>query len=650
MSVPSPDDKSYIEELKKTLYSRTAPDVRTRRKLRFTESTGEPEIKTDWEHPSQNPTEPVVLNKEYQDHKMSFFTKIFIASALFCLVAVGIGAYLFFNGANLISANNIDIHISGPVSIPGGVPVSFDILTTNKNNVDLKLVDMTVDFPAGATDPNNPGQPLQSYHKLIDSLAAGESDRQTVQAVIFGEENIQKQISVSLTYSVKGSTSIFTKKQTYDVLINSSPINVTVSSFKEITSGQTFEMKVTLKSNSQDSLRNVMLHATYPFGYNLISSSLPTLSDNATWKIGDIPAGGQRTVTLKGTLTGEDTDLRAFHFVVGAANPKDPKIIGTEYMSIEQDVTIQKPFISLSIAIDSDQADGDYIGTFDQSERVTINWFNNLPDAVSNVVIDAKISGSAYDKASIQPEQGYFNSGTDDIVWNQQTNRDLAKIAAGASGSVSFLIIPRDKSTAGHPVVNPTISISANVSGNRVQESNVPESLAAAVTKNIKISSNISLSGRIVRSVGPFANSGPIPPKADVPTSYTVIWDADNTANAAGNAKVTAKLPTYVKWLNVISPTSEDLTYDQNSGLITWNIGSVNTYTLSASQRREVSFQVSFLPSISQVGQSPIIVNTATLTAIDSFTGVSLTSVQDSLSTRFSTDPSYQGGNETVTR
>ncbi|MEN9524454.1 MAG: hypothetical protein RL536_523, partial [Candidatus Parcubacteria bacterium] len=144
-AMPPSDEKNRIEELKKSLYSRNAPDVRTRRKLRFTPI--ESNVRTDWsdanEGTDQRPSP--VLNQHYEDHSMSFFTKLLITSIVFCIVAVGIGAYLFFNGANLISANNIDINISGPVSIPGGSPVSFDIRVVNKNNVDLESADLAVD-------------------------------------------------------------------------------------------------------------------------------------------------------------------------------------------------------------------------------------------------------------------------------------------------------------------------------------------------------------------------------------------------------------------------------------------------------------------------------------------------------------------------
>lgn len=643
-----PEDQNRIEELKKSLYSRSAPDVRTRRKLRFTPT--ESNVKTSWDSPEAVQQPAQILNQHYEDHSMSFFTKLLIGSLIFCIFAVGIGAYLFFNGANLISANNIDIAISGPVSIPGGAPVSFDIQVVNKNNVDLQSADLAVDFPVGTTDPNDSTQELKTFRELLGDIKAGGSAKKTVSAIMFGEENLQKQIAVSVTYKVKGSTTLFTKKTSYDVLINSSPILLTASSFNEITSGQEFDIKVSLKSNSQDVLKNVLLKGNYPFGFNFISSNIKPLSDNATWKIGDIPSGSERTVTIHGKLQGEDSDTRVFHFFAGAQSTSDPKAIGTQYMSVDQAMTIQKPFISLGVSINNDDSPSDFVGQFGQNERVSISWFNNLPTSVSNMVITAKLSGSAYDKTTVQPDMGYFNSATNEIIWNQQTNDGLASVGAGENGTVSFSLVPKDMGTESSPIVNPVVIVTASVAGNRTQESNVPEKLSSAVSRTTRVSSNIALTGRVIRNTGPFVNIGQVPPKVEQTTTYTIVWTVDNTSSAVGNARVTATLPPYVKWLNAVSPSTESVTYDENSGTVAWDIGNISTYTLNSSRRREVYFQISFQPSINQVDQSPTLVNQAMLTAVDNFTGAQLQSQQDFLTTRFSTDPNYKEGQATVVK
>ena len=642
--MPSSDDKSYIDELKKSLYSRTTPEVQSRRKVRFSDENSE--IKTEWEHPEEEAKEIVELNTNYKNHSMSFFTKLFIASAIFCFIAVGAGAYLFWNGANFISADNIEVSIKGPVSIAGGEPITLDITAINKNNIGLESVDMLVDFPTGSTDPFDSSKPLKSYHKVIGKIPAGGVVNDSVRVIIFGEENLQKQITVTLTYNVSGSTSVFTKVRTYDVLINSSPINVKVSSFKEITSGQEFDMKVELNSNSKEILRNVMVKATYPFGYSFISSTIAAQGDKSSWSLGDIPSGGKRSFSIHGSLTGEDKDLRVFHFNIGTKNPQNTNEIGTQFMALEQDITIQKPFITLNVEIDNDQGIKDHIGQFGQTSNVVIKWFNNLPTIVSNMKITAKLSGSAYDKTTVVPDMGHFDSGTDTILWSQQTNPELASIGPGDSGSVAFTVIPKNQS--GSNVQNPIISISTTVSGNRTQETNVPLSITSKLNRNILISSNIGLSGRVVRTVGSFTNSGPIPPKVDTPTTYTVIWSVSNTSNAVSDAVVKATLPPYVKWLNLTNPASEDISYDQNSGQVTWNVGSIKANTSGLSLRREVMFGISLIPSVTQTGQSPVLVNQTSLEATDNFTNKALRSNQDPLTTRFSTDPTYQSGNEIV--
>ncbi|MDE1975031.1 MAG: hypothetical protein KGI49_00770 [Patescibacteria group bacterium] len=641
-----PGDKSRIEDLKRSMYDRNAPEVRTRRKLRFMDNTPR-DVKTDWEHPPEEDDKPQELNQHYEDHSMSFFAKLLIASVIFCIGAIGLGAYLFLNGANLISANNIDINISGPVSIPGGTPVTLSITVTNKNSVDLEGADLEVDFPAGTTDPNDTTKSLDTYQQLLGNIASGASVTKSVKAVIFGQENLQKEISAKVTYGIKGSSSVFTKVQTYDVLINSSPVTLSVSSFSQITSGQPFDMTVDVKSNSQNTLKNIVLKATYPFGYSFGLSSVKPLSDNATWVLGDMPPGGDRSIVIHGTLSGEDSDLRAFHFTVGTQSQAKPGIISTAYMDTEQDVTIEKPFLSFSSEINNNPVSSDFAANFGQPLEISLHWTNNLAESLSNVNIVAHLSGSAYDPSVVSAQGGYFRSATNDIVWNQQTDPELASVPAGASGNVTFSIMPTDIGMSMNQVVDPEITYSVSATGDRANESGVPQQTTAVVT-NIKISSNVSLSGRVVRDQGPFVNTGPIPPKANVNTTYTVIWTVDNTSNAVTDAVVTAVLPPYVSWVGTSSPSTEDVSYDSNSGTITWNIGNVDTYTIGSSQRRQVAFQLSLLPSVDQISKDPTLINQATLTATDGWTGASLQSKQSYLTTRFSTDPSFKVGDEIV--
>ncbi len=642
-----PEDKSKIEELKKSLYSRSAPEIRPRRKWQWAKEYIA-NVKTDWKSEGEDNTEKVILNNKYENHSMSFLNKILFGSIAFFIIALGIGAYLVFNGVNVISANNIDIAISGPINISGGDPLTLNIQVNNKNNIKLENVDLDIEFPAGTVDPDDTSKELKNWKKMMNDIVPGGIGQETVNAIIYGEENSKKEILVNVSYNIKGSNAIFKKQKSYVILINSSPISLSVSSFKEITSGQEFTFDIKLSSNSSEIIKNLLLRANFPFGFTMTSSEVKSVGNTAIWRIGDIPPKGEKTITFKGKLEGQNDETRVFNFTIGAESVRKANTIGTEYISTSQEISIRKPFITATIALDEDTNNGEYLGIFNSPIRARISWFNNLPTAVIDGEIKVKLSGTAFDKVSITPEQGLYKSADNEIIWNKMTTAELASIGAGESGNVYFSFTPRDFSTPAKLISNPSISLSLNIAGKRISESNVPENILSSSNRLVKISSNISFSSSLTRSSPPFVNTGPIPPQAEKKTTYTVNWIVDNTSSNVRGAEVRSSLPAYVKWTGQISPTKEDITYNSNNGQIVWKIGNVDTYTSSNSRKRQVSFQISFEPSITDVGRSPILVNESVLTAQDEFTGQILNDRSESLMTRFSTDSSFKAGDDIV--
>lgn len=640
------EDKSRIDELNKSLYSRNAPSVRSKRRFRF--KPQENDVETDWKH-EEDKTEDIELNKKYKDNSMSFFTKILLTSISFFLLALGVGAYLVFNGSNIISANNVDITINGPISVSGGEPLSFDIEILNQNNITLETVDLSIDFPPGTTDIEN-SKELKNLRELIGDISPGQIGKKTIQVVVYGEENVKKEIKVSIEYRIKGSNAIFLKEKTFEVLISSSPITLSASSFKEINSGQEFELAVTISSNSKEVIKNLLLKAVYPFGWSYVSSDIKPISDTTVWRIGDMPPGGKKIIKIKGKLEGEDDEARVFRFMAGAWSFNNDKIIGTEYIRSQQEISIKKPFMTVGVSLDGDSENGDYVGRFSNPIKVEVSYFNNLQTSVLDGEIHVKLSGSAFDKVSVSPDQGLYKSADNEIVWNSITTNSLQDIGAGEGGRVSFSITPRDNSTSLRPVSNPDLKLEVSIKGKRNSEDNVPESITLTTSRRVKIASNISLSGQVLRSIGPFSNTGSIPPKAEKETTYTVTWTVDNTANTVTNVKVQSSLPPYMKWLDKVDPVGEDISYNDVNGDIVWNIAQVGTYTAGSGRRRQVSFQISLTPSITQVDQIPTLVNQSILTGQDNFTGEIIKSNLGALNSRFSADPAFHDGDEKVSR
>ncbi len=643
----NPEEKSRIERLNKTLYSRNAPDIRSNRRMHLEEQDNT--VNTDWQHDPEVTEAPI--NQNYKDKTMSFLTKILITSFVFFLVAMGIGAYLVFNGSNIVSANNVDISINGPVSLTGGENANFDVQILNHNNIKLEDVTFSVDFPSGTVDPQDSSRELKNIREKINNIEAGGLGQKSIQAIFYGEENSKKQVIVSVEYHVKGSNAPFTKEKTIDLLISSSPLNITVNSFKEITSGQEFEMAVNIQSNSKDVIKNLLLKASYPFGFNFISSDLsPITSDNATWKIGDIPPGGKKTIKIKGSLDAQNDESRNFRFSAGAPRVSTDKVIGTEYTSNTQEISIKKPFMTVGISMGGDASGQEFHTNFNNAIGVDVNYFNNLPVSIDNAEVRVKISGTAFDKFSVSPVDGLYSSANGEIVWNAKTTSGLRSIESGGEGKVGFTITPKDLSVGQKKITNPDIKVLVSIQGKRNSETNVPESISSTASRVAKVSSNITLSGQVLRLTGPFANTGFVPPKVEQATTYTVVWTVDNTANNTSNVQVQSSLPPYVKWLGKFSPNAEDISYDNVTGQIIWNVGTVGTYTVGTPKRRQVTFQVSMTPSITQIDQVPVIVNQSSISASDDFTGETLKGNLGSMNTRFATEPGFKDGDDRVVK
>jgi hypothetical protein len=111
---------------------------------------------------------------------------------------------------------------------------------------------------------------------------------------------------------------------------------------------------------------------------------------------------------------------------------------------------------------------------------------------------------------------------------------------------------------------------------------------------------------------------------------------------------VRATLPSYIDWTGVKNPTSENITYNKDTHEVIWNAGSVASGTGLGSSSKEAAFQISFLPSTSQLGTVPELVGQAKITGIDKVTGTQVDYTIASMTTNFSSDPSYHDGDDRV--
>jgi hypothetical protein len=283
-SNPIDPKRERISKLQEGLYSRGGQDITKSDRPAFSphrENLVTPS--TPWK---EDPILTEGLKEEYvEPKKMSFFTKIFLASIAFFLVASGIAVYVLSGGFNVISSKNVDISVQGLISIAAGEELSLDIIVANNNSAALEQGELFVEYPPGTRTASDLTKELTREKVLIENIPAGRSVTKTVKAVLFGEKDSAKQIKIALDYKAHGSNASFSKEKTYDIAIKSSPVLMEVSAPKEVNAGQDITLTVNITSNSAIPVKNLLLRAEYPFGFNFkISTTGNSVLSSMSWR------------------------------------------------------------------------------------------------------------------------------------------------------------------------------------------------------------------------------------------------------------------------------------------------------------------------------------------------------------------------------
>ena len=629
------EKKDKIEKVEESLYSKTIDNIfiKRRHNLQEGQNTNTP---TSWD----------IKDEEVESHFQLPYSKILLGAFIFFVLALGFTFSKFFLGSNIVSGNNIDILVSGPVSIAGGEELPLDIQIINNNNVNLNNVALKVEYPVGTKSSVDQSQDYPRYSELLGDINIGKSQKRLVKSVLFGEENSQQVVKITVEYRTTGSNAVFSKEKDFNVLISSSPVNVSVSGPTDINSNQLTDFSIDISSNSTSIVKNLILKAEYPFGFNLSSSNPKSISsDGSVFAIGDLAPGAKRTIRISGAIVGQDGEQRVIKFTVGIANNNDNTAVTTPLATYVSTISLKKSSIGLVMTINQQAGDSTAIDVGSKN-FADISWQNNLTEQVYDMVIKIGLSGQILDKESVSIVNGFYNSSNNSIIFDKGAQGGFSTVNPSDQGDLHF-----DFSTLypyiGSPIPfgNSSIKMDISVTGNVVgANGSKTQELLFSDTKTLKLSSGLKLLSRGFRTVGPFENSGPFPPQVDNQTTYTITWTASDSFNNITGAKVSAFLPPNVTWTGYTSPDSETITYDKGTGEVDWNIGEMKYGIGVNSPARTVSFQVAITPSITQVGQELNLLNEATISGTDVYSGARIGEVKSPVTTTITSDPEYVDG------
>ena len=613
--------------MERKLYSRAEKGVIRDVRTPLSQERSDAPVSWESEEPQGNALK--VAEASPLNSKMTLSTKFLLGSAGFFVLAAGAAGYFFFGGGNTVSSRNIDLEIVAPSLIDSGKEAQLQVLVTNRNPSTLELVDLVLSYPEGTRDPKDPTKNLTHERQSLGTIEPGRSLKRTATAVFYGEEGSRQVVRATLEYSIAGSNAVFVREQEVEITLGSSPVSVFVEAPPRVTSGAPFELLVTVRSNASEQITDVVVEGQYPFGYSAQSASPRADVGSGLWRLGVLAPGAQKTIRISGSIDGQDGDERVFRFLAGSDADETNTKLSTPFLSVPVSISVERPFITGSIFVDG-RSGGSVAVEPGRALRGSIEWRNNLPDAVGNVEAELRFEGPVLKSGSITSTSGFYRSSDSTIVWTSSQDPSLSQVSPGSTGTLDFSFETLSPGVGGTIYTNPTVGLTLTLRGTRAGEVGGGE-VSSKTTMDVTLSSVLSLSARSLYSQGVFANSGPTPPRAEGTTSYTVSWTVKNSSNTIGNAAVSAVLPPYVSFVHA-QPES-GISYDQAIRTVRWDLGDIKAgagYSLDA---REASFQVMLTLSQSQVGQTPTLTGRALLSGIDRFAQVSISASSEAPTT-----------------
>lgn len=581
------------------------------------------------------PVAPVPEKRRFS--KAALFLGI---AAAFFVIALGAASYFLIFGGRSVSSDRISITVDGPPAVSSGDVVTLLVSIENRNPVTAGATMLSMTFPETTRSPEDASLPFTQFMDTVGDIPSGGTGEQSVRVALFGGENERVIIPIRFEYRVEGSNAVFVKEAEYEAVITSSPLSVRAEAVSESSVGQPLTFAVTVRSNAKERMDNIGVFAQYPFGFTAARGEGPV------FPVGALEPGEERTITVSGAIAGENSDERVFRFTAGVRRGEEKTMLAVPYSSAEVLVRLAKPFLATTLSVNREASSSPVIQAGVPTQSI-VSWVNTLATPILDGQVTVKLSGAALDTASVSAYSGFYRSSDTSIIYSRETESGLARLDPGATGAGSFSFRTKPGAVLAG-MRNPVVTATISVAGRRVGETNVPESVSPALTRTIKVGTDLTLTARSLYSTGPFKNTGSWPPKVDQPTTYTIQLSLANTVNSVADATVSATLPNYVTYTGATSPADGSISYNAATRTVVWRAGEIEPGTGYGAAARSAAFQVSLLPSASQRGTSPILMSAPVLSGIDRFTQKQISETLPAVTTQASSDPAFLQGKAQV--
>lgn len=612
-----------LDPLRESLYQKTAA---RRNKFSTQNKRRKENVQKAWAEETSS------ISKSTSNKKLWFFLG---GSLVFFIVAAIIATLIFLAGGRTVSPENLQVSIVSPGAVESGEVYEIEVEVINRNPVSLPFVELTVSFPDGARDPNDFSRERGHLVQTLDALKPGQRQSLTIPTVLFGEEGEEVETIFTFEFRAEDSNAVVVREERVPILISSAPLSLRVETPETVVPGDSFVTTAVIEVHTDEAIPGVVLVANYPFGFEILDATPKRTRGDRVWELGTLEPGERVEFRIEGRFATQSGSERVISFQAGTGLSLNGEELALVYMEQERVVKIESSALALSLLLNGTGADSVIVSPGAQiSGRISLE--NSLGADLFDTKIQVSIQGEAFDAEAFNPRNGLYNESTNVLLFNRDTDSELAQLEPGDRSVITFELPIRSAEDL-RAVQNPTVNLSIFVTGREIAAGSGSRPVSTQIQKNIQVSSSVGFSDRLLYSTGSFTNSGPWPMEAGSRTTFTLEFEVENTVNTLASTKVFFRLPSYVSYTGGVRGLSgSEVMYDAQSGVVSLSLGE-----LSPQEVFSGAIQLAVTPSSNQSGSVITIVDQGIVQGVDRFTKQSIERSLGSLTSRITQDPEY---------
>lgn len=558
------------------------------------------------------------------------------------LAAVSVAGFFFFNQDKKFANANVQLDFQPIAAVVSGSTMTVTVEYQNLEPVDLVNAELAIAYPEGFTYVSSEPATTSEYSNsfTIGTIKTGQAGRVTVSGRLIGAVGVTRDFGATLTYRPANFSSDFQQHTTAKANITSSILSLKLSGPTQLAPSAAGSWTASYTNTSDGDLKDVQITAAYPDGFTVTSVTPAAADQPGVWKFGTVKKGASGSIAMSGTVNGSIGDTLPLKISAGLLSPNKTVDLQDEQTLL---IILIKTGVTTTVAVNgsTDPIVVDPGEMLNYSVRVV----NTSDIELSNAMLAVKLGGTALDlKTLVNDSKGTVKDDT--LTWTKDQLAALASLKPGQTVTVSFAVGTKSVLMVGtdsdrDPNVTATIDVSAP---GLLTNTNTSSQPSTVVITKVATVFGLKAEARYYDAQGAVLGSGPLPPAVGQTTTYRVVWTITNTTNDATTMVVSARLPNTTLWTGKnLSRDAGDLTFDPDSRTVRWTLNTVPAGTGGRLTALTASFDLSITPTSDQVGSVPILMETTTATAVDSYTAKVLTSAAATLTTDLPNDTKAAG-------